>query len=41
MEVCEVDLGACGARDADDFISPNGDRHDDDNDDLERDLGLR
>jgi hypothetical protein len=28
-------------RDADDFISPNGDRHDDDNDDLERDLGLR
>jgi hypothetical protein len=28
-------------RDADEFMSPNEDRHDDDNDDIERDLGLR
>jgi hypothetical protein len=28
-------------RDADEFMSPNEDRHDDDNDDIERELGLR
>jgi hypothetical protein len=28
-------------RDADEFIAPKGDRHGDDNDDIERELGLR
>ncbi len=37
-EIAIVDLPPI---DAHDIISPNGDRHDDDNDDLERDLGLR
>jgi hypothetical protein len=28
-------------RDADEFTAPKGDRHDDGNDDIERELGLR